>query len=184
MKGDFGSESPLSVHHFHRISRVVTASTIDARYTLLECSNQLITVGEREDDAVVASSFGEAASVSDGTQQAGAISDLHWHMASFKKATSLDDAVDVVPVADGCLSFKQPARGQRLNLAILKTRYLEALILKEFSLAKADSNLAVAAIVVVVVFKDLHSLGSFQFDSSLQGVEFAAHSRVFTSPQV
>jgi len=46
-------------------------------------------------------------------------------------------------------------------LAILKTRYLEALILKEFSLAKADSNLAVAAIVVVVVFKDLHSLGSF-----------------------
>ena len=93
---DYGSELPVSVRHFHKIGRAVTAGIIDAKYTLLECSNQL-TVGESEAADVVTSSFEEAASISDCTKQDGAISGLHWHMASsLMKATSLDDAVGAV----------------------------------------------------------------------------------------
>lgn len=166
MKCESGSEQPVSVRHFHKIGRVVTAGIIDARYTLLECSNQL-TVGESEADAVT-SSFEEAAPISDCTKQTGAISGLHWHMAPLKKATSLDDAVgavDELPAANGCLSFDQPAGGWQLIVAILKTLDFWPRFLGEFSLAEADSNVAIA--VAAIVSKDLHSLSSFQFDSSL-----------------
>ena len=105
-------------------------------------------------------------------------------MVLLKKATSLDDAegaMDALPAKDGCRSFEQPARGSRLNVAIPQTPgCFCARVLGEFSHAEADSNVADADVVA----KELHSPRSFQFDSSLQGVEFAARSMVFTSPQV